>query len=275
MTISAKVICDSVIARSASRLTTLELTYPRFIHAEVMTHRVFSRNSSSSRAIPVSKMLADVIENPVIPIHWGANQSGMQAYTELSADKADACLDLWLNARNEAVAHVQGLMKIGLHKQIANRLLEPWMHITVICSSTRFANWFKLRAHEAAEPHIQVLAAKMREAIEASEPQRLEYGDWHLPFVTADDLADYDMPDCIKKSVARCARGSYLQQHGLHDFQDDIDLHDRMSTLGHWSPFEHQAQPALHPSVCKLGGNFGNEWIQYRKTFAGETGGDK
>lgn len=271
--IIATVIADS-INTFGSRLTTFELTYPRFIHAEFMTHRMFSRNSSSSRAIPVKKMITDVIEHPVVPLHWGKNQAGMQAREELDAKASDACFDLWLAARDQAVKTAQSLMALGLHKQIANRLLEPWMHITVICTSSTFENFFKLRCHPDAEPHIQALAYTMRAALEKSKPVHLT-GDtpatsWHLPFVSLEDrrLAT-DISDVVKKSVARCARGSYLQQSGDYTLLEDIELHDRLAASGHWSPFEHQASACKHGTMS---GNLGMGWTQYRKLFQNESG---
>lgn len=266
----ASVLCDSIAAdaEKGSRLTTFELTYPRFIHAELMTHRVFSRNSSSSRAIPVKKMIQDVVENPVIPIHWGQNEKGMQASGELRPSDIVVCRRAWLEARDNAVKSAERMIAQGLHKQIANRLLEPWMWITVIVSSTTYENFFKLRCHEAAEPHMQKLAYMMRDSYNTSEPVVLGAGEWHLPFVTeADRTALTPVETLIKKSVARCARGSYLQQHGKFDYDNDCVLHDRMVSMGHWSPFEHQAMVGY-----SVGGNFGNGWRQYRKTFPGENG---
>jgi hypothetical protein len=158
--ITAKIICDSINPLRI-RLTTFELTYPRFIHSELMTHRMLSKNSASSRAIPIKKMIKAVIDNPAVPERWGANQSGMQANNELTEFKKKICKFIWLQSRWFAVGIVWLLDKIGLHKQISNRLLEPWSHITVVCSGTYFNNFFSLRAHPMAQPEFQVLAYKM------------------------------------------------------------------------------------------------------------------
>lgn len=252
-----------------NRLTTFELTYPRCIHSEFMTHRVFSRNSSSSRAIPVQKMIDDVLRDPFIPLSWGSNKKGMQAGDQLPYDVRCECIEEWLKARDQAVETASLLSAKGLHKQVVNRLLEPWMWITVICTSSKYENFFKLRCHEAAEPHIQQLAYMMRDAYENSKPEFLREGEWHLPFIDGKIHVPYD--DFVKKSVARCARGSYLQQHGSYAMADDIALHDRLSESGHWSPFEHQAQVSgMHNWVLS---NFTYGWNQYRKYFAGEAGG--
>ena len=243
----------------------MELTYPRFVHAEYMTHRLFSRNAASSRAIPVEKMIQRVMEDPVIPIHWGANQKGMQAYRQLEVNKQISCEEGWLEARDHSVDIVRELISTGLHKQIANRLLEPWMWITVIHSATEHDNFFKLRCHEAAEPHMQKLAYAMRDACDQSEPVPRT---WHMPltgFEGDEELSRYDL---AKVSVARCARVSYLTHDGQRDVQADLDLFERLSTNGHFSPFEHVACSELTGLSCghaPMGGS-GNfrGWWQYR-----------
>lgn len=279
MTIEAKVIADS-IHQLGTRLTTMVLTYPRFVHAELMTHRVFSRNASSSRAIPVEKMLAAVEENPVVPIHWGKNQPGMQARAELSDEhpiwEGHPCLsekemarDRWHLARNAAVKHVKELLDIGLHKQIANRLLEPFGHITVVLTATDWTNFYSLRCHPDAEPHMQALAEAMLAAHNASEPQFLEFDEWHLPFVDGDEIGRSSCADPMflqKLSVARCARVSYLNHDKtVPNTVKDVELHDRLLASGHMSPFEHQAR-------ADGSGRSGNlwDWTQYRQTLPEE-----
>lgn len=284
----AEILADS-LHPNGSRLTSFELTYPRFIHSEFMTHRKFSRNSASSRAIPTPVLLKQIEENPVIPIHWGRLQKGMQAYDVLKGEAAEECEKEWLLARDEAVASVKHLYDLKLHKQIANRLLEPWMWITVVATSDHLglANFFKLRCHEAAEPHIQKLAWMMRELYENNKPSQLNMGDKHAPYSPDDHI-----------SVARCARLSYLNQLGkvcktcdgtgeVHSHNprcwdcrgggrvpwskaDDYALHDRLAESGHWSPFEHQAEAVGDNLKCY--GNFCPGWFQYRKTFKGEDG---
>lgn len=270
-TIFAKILADSQHP-NGSRLTTFELTYPRFIHSELMTHRKFSRNSASSRAIPTKVLMRQVMKNPVVPIHWGKLQKGMQAETQLSGLSRFVCRQLWLKLRWVVLAVVWVMLKMKLHKQIANRLLEPWMLITVIVTSDErgLANWFKLRDHEAAEPHIQMLAFLMSvEMVYGPDPKKLSYGDWHLPFINEYELREYCIEDCVSKSVARCARGSYLQQHGDFTFEDDVKLGNKLSKVGHWSAFEHQAMCSNSPTQPS---NFVQGWIQNRKQFIGEDG---
>lgn len=259
-----KILAASVNSMG-ERLTTFQLTYPRFIHSELLTHRMFSRNSASSRAIPVEKMISDVMVNPVIPIHWGAAQKGMQAYSEVPNHVQATCETMWLNARDEAVRQARLILDCGVHKQIVNRLLEPWMWITVICSTTSFEHFRQLRCHPAAEPHFQKLAGMMADAYDSAEPQLKRLGEWHLPLIGFSGDEHLSVADCVKVSTARCARVSYLTHDGKRDVEADIELHDRLASSGHWSPFEHASQPSPH----RQQGNFMG-WIQYRKCFGTE-----
>lgn len=263
----------------------MELTYPRFVHAEFMTHRDFSRNAASSRAIPVSKMIEAIKTDPVIPVWWGKAQSGMQAKEEVDPKWREWCVDEWLAARDHAVTHVEKLVGMGLHKQIPNRILEPWMWITVIASATRWSNFFALRVHPDAQPEIQKIAEMAYAVREASTPAELEPGEWHLPLVGpeyGDDCYDGYRRNPVNKaiSVGRCARVSYLTHDGIRDPQKDIELHDRLKsqTPGHWSPFEHVATPTEDPHDGnrfqkevqeRRSGNFVG-WKQYRKEFPNE-----
>ena len=265
---SARVLADSLNCCD-NRLTTMELTYPRFIHSEVMTHRMFSRNAASSRAIPVKKMIDQVMANPVIPIHWGAAEKGMQAYKEINSYASSECRHKWLLARDNCVGAVEGMLKQGLHKQIANRLLEPWMWITVIATGNEGAwnNFFALRCHHEAEPHIQKIAEMAREVRSQSTPQKLSDGQWHLPLIGFEGDELLSVEDQVKVSVGRNARISYLTHDGIRDVQADIDLHDRLLASKHFSPFEHVARSGQHTGN---GGNLGYAWTQYRKTLKGE-----
>lgn len=262
-----KIIKDS-ISHVGKRITTFELTYPRYIHSELMTHRQFSRNASSSRAIPFKKMVDQVISDPVIPSHWGINQRGMQADQEFPADEVENLEKEWLKARDAAVAHAQKLANAGLHKQIVNRILEPWMHITVIVTSTEWDNWYNLRTHKDAHPDIKLLADKMLEKHNESVPNPVEIRAWHLPFINADEEAKLSITDQLKCSVARCARVSYLNHDGSSpNVEKDFELYERLLVSKHMSPFEHQAQPLA--SLYVKSGNFAG-WMQYRKIIDDE-----
>jgi thymidylate synthase ThyX len=272
VTIKARILADS-ISPTKKRIVTFELTYPRFIHAEFMTHRVFSRNAASSRAIPFKKMLERIQQDPVIPLHWGKNQPGMQADEEI--DQRASAQYRWLLARDRAVEQALELEKLGLHKQVINRLLEPWMHITIIATATDRDNFYSLRYHKAAEPHFQMLAKSMWDAEQESTPRVLSYDDWHLPLITWDDEIKYDLVTLKKISAGRCARVSYLNHDGTNpDAEKDIELHDRLLAAGHMSPFEHQATPLEQEcentqwTEVQSGNLYG--WLQYRKTLPNE-----
>lgn len=241
MTITAKIIADSV-NEDGHRITTMELMYPRFIHAELMTHRVFSRNASSSRAIPVKKMLSNVWNEPAMPVHWGKNQAGMQAREELSGWRRSFAKATWKLSGKVMCGVVWTLSKVGLHKQVANRLLEPWQHIHVVCTSTEWENFFALRCHPDAQPEIQELAMAMRSAMEWSTPRLLRYGEWHLPYVNCLERKDLTKEEAIKVSTARCCRVSYLNHGGVTStLNEDISLYDRLVKADppHRSPTEH------------------------------------
>lgn len=274
----ARVLADSVF--EGSRLTTLEVTFPRIVLAEVNTHRRFSRNSASSRAIPVEKMIRMVQESPYVPGEWGSNQKGMQAGEELSPERIEQARNGWLSARDAAVAHAQQLLELGLHKQLTNRLLEPFMWHTAIISSTEWDNFFHLRCHPAAHPDIRITAEKMQAAIRLSAPEALRIGQWHLPLIFKEDRevaesffspmsSEAEYWGLLQKiSVGRCARVSYLTHDGRRDLQADVQLHDSLLVNGHMSPFEHVARPwtlADDPDT----GNF-DCWVQYRKTIPQE-----
>lgn len=276
MTIEVKVISDS-ISPLKSRLTTFALRYPRFIHAEFMTHRVFSRNASSSRAIPVKKVFKTIQDDPAMPVHWGKNQKGMQADEEVDNFTAEICQSLWLEARDKVLDIASSLEGMGIHKQVVNRLLEPWSHISVVVTATEWDNFFMLRCHPDAQPEIRELAEKMCALYYSHTPVRVDYGQWHLPFIKdkerlapghyGKDGRPKNEPLLIKASTARCARVSYL----THDNKDpvldeDIGLHDKLLSSKHMSPFEHPATPMAN---LDFSGNF-RGWMQYRKMIKGE-----
>lgn len=262
--ISAQIVADSV-NQQGDRLTTFIVTFPRIVLAELNTHRMFSRNSASSRAIPFKKMLQKVKEDPFIPLKWMKDHKGMQGNRFLSNGEfienlpADEwCSEQWLNARDNAVDYASSLNETGgVTKQFCNRLLEPFLWHTAIITSSEWENFFALRAHEAAEIHIQHLAFKMLEEYNNSTPTKLLEGHWHIPFGEGIDedriIEDFDLEineDTmneverlkVKIATARCARVSYLNYEGTDDYKKDVALHERLSSMGHWSPFEHCAR---------------------------------
>lgn len=270
MTISAKLLLDS-ISPAGARLCTWELRYPKFIHAQLMTHRQFSRNAQSSRAMPTKKIIELVDEDPVQPLAWGINQPGMEANRNIEDPALISKLrDIWIDARNSAINHICMMEEVAgtkLHKQIINRLLEPWMHITVLVSSTFHSNFFFLRRSSHAQPEIRTLADMMWDLYSSSTPTQIKHGEWHLPFIKEEDIASCNREELRRVSVARCARVSYLTHDGSRDIQKDLNLFIRLRDNGHWSPFEHIATPLSNPN--ELHGNF-KGWKQYRKIFEKE-----
>ena len=268
---SARVLLDSR-SPAGARLTTMEVRYPRFIHSEMMTHRAFSRNAASSRAIPITKMIAAVREEPALPIYWGRNQSGMSAREPVAPEREQRARAEWQAALADALRHAEALSDsaIDLHKQLVNRLLEPFAWITVIISATEWSNFFTQRCHEDAQPEIKHIAELMLGAYRASSPDLVERGRWHLPLIQRDER---DLPAELlcRLSVARCARVSYLTHGGRRDHEKDLDLYERLlggGANGHWSPFEHVATPAA--DAADRSANFVG-WEQYRKRFSDES----
>lgn len=256
--IKAEIIADS-LNEHGQRLTTFVLVFPRIVLAEFNTHRMLSKNSASSRAIPFEKMLSRVMEDPFIPIRWMKEHKGMQG-TEYITDLGGYLEGGWLTVRDLAVNQAKYLDSLGLTKQICNRLLEPFMWHTVIVTGTEWENFFALRAHDQAEIHIQQLAYEMLHEYNRNKPKQLKAGEWHIPFGdTFDDgrlyklqieqaqtegpgKADSEEELKVKVSTARCARVSYLNFEGKDDYEADIKLHDALFNSGHMSPFEHCAK---------------------------------
>ena len=290
--ITARVIADS-LNTSGNRLTSLVITLPRIVLAEFNTHRALSRNSASSRAIPLKKMAEQVMSNTFIPTAYQKEHKGMQG-TEYFTQEEVVALGLekqWLDARNYAVHRATQMNDKGLTKQLCNRLLEPFMMHTIISTATEWENFIALRAHDQAEIHIQDAAYKVLDALNNSKPTLLQPGEWHIPFgdnideSKFKDIFDYDKSkdlwcwdldrserfdsDHIKTmiAVARCARVSYMNFEGKDDYLADIKLFYMLKESGHMSPMEHVAQALPYD---KQSGNFiGFE--QYRKTIEGES----
>lgn len=274
--IEAKVIEDS-ISPDGKRITTLQVKFHRFILPEFNTHRVFSRNFSSSRAIPSKKLLEQVRSDPAMPVHWGKNQPGMQAAEELDEKDMFSAKARWRIAAESAANHAEILVERGAHKQIVNRLIEPYLWANGIVTSTEWDNWFDLRAHPDAQPEIHELALRMREAMEASVPKSLNYGEWHLPYLSAEERVTYGSNLGAQISAARCCRVSYLKHDGTKpNVDEDLALFERLAGAVplHASPLEHQATPYhLEPGSIGhddiLQGNL-KGWIQYRKLWERE-----
>jgi hypothetical protein len=226
-----------------------------------MTHRDFSRNAASSRAIPIKKMLQLVRNNMAVPIHWGAKQAGMQADNQLTGFKRWMARKTWKATGFFVSYMVQFMNALGLHKQVANRMLEPWSHIKVVVTTTKYNNWFTLRDHKDAQPEIRELAVRMRREMYYSIPRELAWGEWHLPYVSDQDRIDYPLSTQIKISTTACAQVSYrVLDTSITKVNRVFDLLINADII-HASPFEHPAR------ATKSGGsgNFtGTAWKQYR-----------
>jgi hypothetical protein len=254
------------------------------ILAEVNTHRQLSRNSASSRAIPVAKSIQAIRDDPFIPEEFGKNKPGMKWDESLGTDEAFLARQAWISAKEAAIFFASQLERQGVHKGLANRVLEPYKWHTAIISATEWSNFFALRTDENAQPEFRKIALMMQELYKTNKPGLIEYGEWHLPLVTHEEIIRREedklfreaqavaLPpwesnkDYWKKvSVGRCARVSYLTHDGIRDPQKDIELHDLLLTNSHLSPFEHVATPLAQ----YMSGNFYG-WHQYRKQIPGE-----
>jgi hypothetical protein len=293
MNIKAELLLASMNAHTGDVLYTFVVTAPRIILSEINTHRTLSRNTASSRAVPAKKIRSMVLKTPFIPTSFGANKKGMQAGEELTGWKRKAGELVWRGARYPAVAAHIALEKLGIHKQITNRVVEPWLYIQQLISATELDNFFLLRDHPDAEPHFQELARQMhlkatnarnmllkglRSALflksvglsSGGVIQYLSKGEWHLPFVLDEEKA-LPLETRKKISAARCARVSYYLPDGqLSDVTSDLDRFQRLagSDPKHLSPLEHQATPLRESVYC---GNF-KGWKQFRKEVPNEAG---
>lgn len=252
--IKVKIIADSKSSVDGKRITTFELEYHRYIHGELMTHRMFSRNAASSRAIPISKMIEMVDSSPATPIHWGKNQAGMQAKEELDSQQKSYAIHEWGQAAYDAVGWADILNKRGVHKQVVNRILEPFQMMKTVLTATEFDNFFWLRNHEDAQPEIKRLAELMLEAMNNSDPIPLLPGEWHLPYygehgALFGNFSDEELEDALAISSSCCAQVSYRL------LDDSIEkarmVYKRLveSSPVHASPFEHQATPMKYPKT--------------------------
>lgn len=264
--ITANIIKDS-ISGAGARITTLQLEYPRFIHSEFMTHRVFSRNASSSRAEPIDKKIERIVKNTAYPEEWGINKPGTSPETYLSESDKQEAIKLWNYARDDAIAWARKLQELNIHKQLVNRVVEPYSHISVICTATEWDNFFSLRIDPSAQAEICVLASKIFSALKNSNPTYIEYGNWHLPYVTeAEEFMYHNRIDILLQvSTARCARVSYMKHDGSNpNIDEDIVLYKRLvgQRPRHASPCEHQASPLKDKNDWSR--NF-KGWLQHRE----------
>lgn len=269
MGIEAKIIADS-ISPAGARITTFEVVMHRFILPEFSRHRAFSLSVSSSRATPLQKAMRQVENEPAMPVFWGRARSGMQSTEELGPNDMFRARGGWLRARDAAIQAAMQADRIGLHKQTAARLIEPYTWSRVLCTSTDYANFFALRLHKDAQPEMQAVAVAMARALRDGEPQELLVGQWHLPYIADAEILDVPISSLAKISAARCARVSYSTHDGRKPAPtEDLKLYERLvgSEPKHASPTEHQAMASFwadHRSGNLVG------WEQHRKLITGE-----
>lgn len=297
-TISAKIVADSICPRG-NRITSMLLTMPRYLLAEFNTHRMFSRNSASSRAIPFKKMVEAVKKDPFIPYQWMKDHSGMQGTEYLDQDEAYWAKETWIAASEYQIKCATSLNeRYKVTKQMCNRLLEPFMWHTVLVTATEFENFFAQRYNSGADMHMQLLAIVMLDAMNNSTPKKKKIDEWHIPFgddinddkviellpkwYTPDQLAnkdknlwdDFVQPIFIKIATARAARTSYTLPDSVvkDDYEADIKLHDKLWSYPHPSPFEHCAKVPIDQDYAYNDYLFGNfrGWVQYRKLLPNE-----
>ena len=263
--ITAKVICDS-ISEQGVRLTTFEIEYPRIVMSEFNTMRAISKNSSSSRAIPVSKMLEHTNSINLKPIYFGSKKSGMQAGDELVGEDLQYAKSTWESALHSMVHSAKILDDCGVAKEVCNRLVEPFQLVKVVCTATDWDNFFNLRLHPDADPNICMLAYKMYQAMQESVPFNLKSGDWHLPYIyrikSFDGVMKYaleefpklhelSLEEAIKISAASCASVSYRTEGMTLEKADKIFDMLIKAEVVHSSPLEHCATPVTEP-ICIL-----------------------
>lgn len=274
---SAKIIKHSQFG--STELVTMEIELHRFILPEFNTHRVFSRNFQSSRAVPIDKMIEQVRDDPALPVYYGLNQAGMVAEKEMNDAQTYKFQQLWVGQARQAAETAIKMRDMGAHKQLVNRMLEPWMWTKGVVTATRggFESFFKLRSHKDAQPEIKALSDAMYEALEDSNPQVLELGEWHLPYVDS----KRGTVENIKVSTSCCAQVSYRKLDDTLEkaekIYDMLNLHSKTEPP-HFSPTEHVAV-AFDSEVIKewnacgdftelheVSGNLGTaDFYQYRK----------
>lgn len=293
--IQAKILLDSVYTVTGARLTTFEIEYPRFILAEFNTHRMLSRNSASSRAIPIEKMHDLIRERPAQPIEWGINRAGMTAAAVLDLETSKYATQTWLEARDSALRYSDILKQFNIHKQVANRITEPFQLMKTVVSATEWANLWYLRDHKDAQPEFRELAGIMHELYRGSQPRPLRPQEWHLPYVPTARAANHtlvyldeetgleiDLQQAIRVSASCCAQVSYRRTDTSLEKANKIYYQLIESKPAHASPVEHQAMPITQWDSIETNGvthqdkwghlwsgNF-RGWVQYRKTIPDE-----
>jgi hypothetical protein len=280
---TVQILADSICH---TRITTFLVHCPRFLLAEINTHRMIAKNAASSRAIPVEKRIVQVRKSGYAPYWWGENQPGMQAEKSMAGQSLEDAKRTWAEAIQDATGAAAALASNGVHKQFANRLIETFAYVDVVLTATEWANFFSLRVSDMAQPEFDWLAGHMLKAYVASSPQPIRHGEWHIPFGGRWPCGT-DLESRLLAASARCARTSYETHGGEFSIEADLALAQRLLSSGHMSPFSHCARAMDYsPSViedatlsrvdgCHFDGvDLWSEsfrwWHPLRKTLAGE-----
>ena len=234
----AKILADSLNGATGDRITTFLITIPKWLQAELRTHRNTGQSHYSSRAIPTNKLFKQVTDNPLIPL-WREYQKGMSGSDTLNDEEKEKIEKIWDSAAKAMIWHVKELIKLRVAKEQRNRLLEPFVVGDCIVSANDYAweHFFDLRCAEGVQPEFRNIALEMKKIYYCNKPERLKVGEWHIAF---DEKELNLISDRLKVSAARCARTSYLNHQGKIDYSKDFKLHDRLISDKHSTPFEHQ-----------------------------------
>lgn len=254
-----KILADSINPNS-DRITTFLIDIPKPLLGEVARHRVFSLNAASSRAIPIDRVIEQVTDDPWIPI-FTKSQRGMGGKEFTDEEEISHIQAEWLVARDNAVTQAVYLKEMDVAKEIVNRLIEPWQIVPVIITGTTFDNFFNLRCAESAQADLRIIAEEMRKQYGESEPKRVEWGDYHIPFSEKDveEIAtSRELFDELDVSVSKCAAISYSNHTKDEPIEKHIQRTERLLKMRHLSPFEHQACSRLGEHANLKG------WQSYR-----------
>lgn len=264
----ARKLADS-ISLDGVRVTTIEATFPRFILAEINTHRVFSRNSASSRAIPPERIIERIWADPFIPETFNQRVKGMGVGKKLDEKAQAKCIDAWITARDASIRSAHELIRADVDKSRINRLLEPWMWHTAIITSTEWENFFALRCPDGdkidfdfpAQPEFQQIAILMRAAMDVGSATVLQDGEWHRPMVDVnvdgDEIYkafkgenDAFYTDALNRLASRrLARVSFDKHTEAELVAASIDKAGQLVGSGHFSPTEHVCRPLTEEDI--------------------------
>ena len=276
MPMSVKIVADSLNVATGDRITTVELLCPQPLWGEFLTHRLFSRNAGSGRAVPIKRFRETVLADPYVPASWKAAQKGMGATKDMSDDDQRLAKVIWSGLLSECASANERLERMGVCKKQANNAMRPFYMVPAVVTATEWRNFLKLRTNrETVEPDMYLMSVELERLMKESKPVELRPGEWHLPYVTAGDMLRLEeepsMISACRLSAGRCAGVSFFR-HGVdREPEDSIKLcRDTLESNGHWSPLEH---PAMALPERVMVGNFVG-WWQFRKAFRSEDGGD-